>query len=392
MEVVFRFNLPGAQPGPRMSAILTLNSGSSSLKFGLYTEDGQTLLASGSATKIGAAASSLAISDPAGKRLFSSDKPIAHQQDALNTIADQLAAASLAPVGAVGHRVVHGGPHLVTHQLLTSQVLQTLEQSTHFAPLHIPPALALIHAAEARFPGVSQFACFDTAFHQTMPAEAYTYPLPAGYREAGVRRYGFHGLSYESVVYALQPYVPERLIVAHLGSGASVCAILQGQSVDTSMGLSPTGGIVMGTRTGDLDPGVILLLSRGLPPALSPAGPDKLETLLNHSSGLEALTGSSDMEKIQRDAGNGDAQAALAVEIFCREAAKTIAGYVTVLGGCDLLVFTGGIGEHSEAIRQSIAQRLRPLFPQAAGPAVRTIPADEDGQIARHVATLQATR
>ena len=219
-----------------------------------------------------------------------------------------------------------------------------------------------------------------------MPPEAYTYAIPQPYRQAGIRRYGFHGLSYESIVHALQPNVPARLIVAHLGSGSSVCAILNGRSVDTSMGASPTGGVVMGTRTGDLDPGVLLLLERKLTPELPGLSPDKLEALLNHDSGLQALAGDSDMQSLLT---RQDPEAQLAITVFCREIAKIIAAYTSVLGGSnglDALIFTGGIGEHSEPIRQNICARLAHLHP----PAPRTIPADEDGQIARHVRQLSA--
>ena len=357
--------------------ILTINSGSSSLKFGLYADNAESLLLTGSATRIGKPQSSLRIEDPAGTILHQSEAAIPHQQDALAAIKQQLTS----PVSSIGHRIVHGGPHLVTHQPLTPEVLKTLRQSIHFAPLHIPPALELIEATEKLFPHIPQFACFDTAFHQTMPPEAYTYAIPRPYREAGIRRYGFHGLSYESIVHALEPQVPAKLIVAHLGSGSSVCAILNGQSVDTSMGASPTGGVVMGTRTGDLDPGVLLLLERRLSPELAGLDTNQVEAMLNHQSGLEALAGDSDMQALLE---RKDADASLAIAIFSREVAKTIAGYTTVLGGLDALVFTGGIGEHSQSVRDNIAARLAPLHP----PQPRTLPADEDGQIARHVHQL----
>src|SRR6202012_896981 len=185
--------------------------------------------------------------------------------------------------------VVHGGPHLREHCRITPRILDTLRAATHYAPLHIPAALALIDAASKLYPQVPAFACFDTAFHATMPAEASTYAIPARFREQGVQRYGFHGLSYESVVAAFKaasgsapaPAVPARLVVAHLGNGASLCAIAEGHSVDTSMGLTPTGGIPMGTRTGDLDPGVVLFLARN-----GHLDSNALESVLNHDSGL----------------------------------------------------------------------------------------------------------
>ena len=363
-------------------AILTINSGSSSLKFGLYADNGVTVLLAGSATGIGKSESSFELKDADGSFLSRCKAGMRHQQDAMETIADQLTHHAGVPVTAIGHRIVHGGPRLVAHQALTLEVRKTLEDSVHFAPLHIPPALELIDATDKLFRNTPQFACFDTAFHQTMPPEAFTYAIPKAFRQAGIRRYGFHGLSYESIVQALKPEVPVRLIVAHLGSGSSVCAMRNGESVDTSMGASPTGGVVMGTRTGDLDPGVMLLLERRLTPDLPGLSADEVESLLNHEAGLEALAGDSDMQALLQ---RTDADAGLAVTIFCREVAKTIAAYTTVLGGLDRLVFTGGIGEHSHAVRDNILGRLMHLNL----PDVRTIAADEDGQIARHVHDLR---
>jgi acetate kinase len=213
----------------------------------------------------------------------------------------------------------------------------------------------------------------------------------------GVERYGFHGLSYESVVEALKPDLPARLVVAHLGNGASLCAIDNGRSIDTSMGMTPTGGVPMGTRSGDLDPGVVLFLAR-----TGRLSPDQLESLLNHDSGLAALSGeSSDMRALSASATAGHTDAQLAIDIFCRSVAKTIGAYATVLGGIDLLVFTGGIGEHSAPVREKICAPLghlgifldqqenrasRSQISIATSPcAVRILAADEDAQIARHV-------
>src|SRR6202012_460419 len=213
--------------------------------------------------------------------------------------------------------------------------------SVHFAPLHIPAALALIETASKLYPQAAAFACFDTAFHSTMPPEAFTYAIPARFREQGVQRYGFHGLSYESVVAAFKaapgsaptPAVPARLVVAHLGNGASLCAIAEGHSVDTSMGLTPTGGIPMGTRTGDLDPGVVLFLARN-----GHLDSNALESVLNHDSGLAGLSGGiSDLRELIAAADKGSATARQAIAIFCRSIAKTIASYAAVLGGLDCL-------------------------------------------------------
>ncbi|MBV9670978.1 MAG: acetate kinase, partial [Acidobacteriales bacterium] len=280
---------------------------------------------------------------------------------------------------AVGHRVVHGGPRLTQHQRITPEVIEQLRDSVHFAPLHIPATLAMIAEVESTSPGVPQFACFDTAFHSTMPEQASRFALPSELWDRGVRRYGFHGLSCESVVHALGDALPSRLVIAHLGSGASITAVRDGKSMDTSMGLTPTGGIVMSSRSGDLDPGVLLFLMRA-----EQLDSEKLEQLLNKESGLMALAGSPSMKDVDGRANQGDADAQLAIEIFCRTVAKFVAGYASVLGGLDMLVFTGGIGEHSESIRTDIIERLC----CCGAFETKVMTAEEDMQIARHCRRL----
>src|ERR1700722_12130310 len=253
-----------------MPTILTINSGSSSLKLGLYRADAGTvepqLLYRGATDAIGRSGGSLTITDSSGKAIYHEDASHDSQSSAFTHAAQKLQQLSGTDMSrgpeAIGYRIVHGGPHLRQHCRITSQVLDTLRAAVHYAPLHIPPALALIDTASKLYPQAAAFACFDTAFHTTMPPEAFTYAIPARFREQGVQRYGFHGLSYESIIAALTPNLPARLVVAHLGNGASLCAIASGRSVDTSMGLTPTGGIPMGTRSGDLDPGVVLFLAR----------------------------------------------------------------------------------------------------------------------------------
>src|ERR1700761_5057899 len=275
-----------------MPTILTINSGSSSLKLGLYRADihmvDPQLLYRGATDAIGRPGGSLAITDAAGKIIHREDASHESQSSAFGHAAQKLQQLSDAHPDAIGYRVVHGGPHLREHCRITSPVLDKLRAATHYAPLHIPGALALIDTASKLHPQVPSFACFDTAFHTTMPAEASVYAIPARFRDQGVQRYGFHGLSYESVVAAFKaapgsaptPAVPARLVVAHLGNGASLCAIAEGHSVDTSMGLTPTGGIPMGTRSGDLDPGVVLFLARS-----GNLSNDALESVINHESG-----------------------------------------------------------------------------------------------------------
>jgi acetate kinase len=406
-----------------MPTILTINSGSSSLKLGLYRANGTAepqLLFRGATDTIGKPGGSLTITDSAGKTLHYGDAAHDSQSSAFAHAAQKLRDLSDTNPDAVGYRIVHGGPHLVEHCRITSQVLDTLRAATHYAPLHIPPALALIDTASKLYPQVPAFACFDTAFHTTMPPEAFTYAIPARFREQGVRRYGFHGLSYESILPALMPDVPARLIVAHLGNGASLCAIAEGRSIDTSMGLTPTGGVPMGTRTGDLDPGVVLFLARALSVDSARGGLNNLESVLNHESGLAGLSsgtepsgaqssgapapGISDLRELTAAADQGSAAASQAIAIFCRAIAKTIASYAAVLSGIDCLVFTGGIGEHSALVREQVSRQLAFLgiaidnkanqrhattISQSASPIkVQIIPADEDGRIAHHVRDL----
>jgi acetate kinase len=299
--------------------------------------------------------------------------------------------------------VVHGGPNLTTHQRITPQVLSELRECIPFAPLHIPVALELMAATRSAYPQVPEFACFDTAFHRTMPEVAARFALPRQLYEQGIRRYGFHGLSYESIVHQLGAELPQRTVAAHLGSGASLAAILGGKSVDTSMGLTPTGGIPMATRSGDLDPGVLIYLME-----VQNASADTLEEMLNHHGGLRAVSGgSADMRALEKAADSGDEKAAMAIAIFCRAIAKTVAAYAAVLGGLDLLVFAGGIGEHSERVRREVCAQLAflgvmldeernrasaaMLSAASSKVQVRVVASEEDRQIARHVREMQRT-
>ncbi|MET0402724.1 MAG: acetate/propionate family kinase [Cystobacter sp.] len=382
--------------------LLVINSGSSSLKFGLYAHHAgqEAVLFKGTVRHIGGGPGTLSLQDARGQQVFEESAPYPSQREAFARAMERLEALHAAPPVAIGHRVVHGGPRLREHRALTPEVLQTLEETVHFAPLHVPPALELIHLARERHPSVPQFACFDTVFHRSLPEEAAVVPVPRAYRDQGVERYGFHGLSYESVVERLKPQLPERTVVAHLGSGASLAALRHGVSVDTSMGFTPTGGIPMGTRTGDLDPGILLWLLRQ---GTLDAG--ALESLVNHDAGLQALSGgTSDLSELTRAAHGGDASAALALTVFVRSIAKTIGGYAAVLGGLELLVFTGGIGENSALVRRRVCEMLAHLgvtldpprnedgqgFISSPGSrcTVRILPSEEEEQIARHTRHL----
>ena len=377
--------------------ILVLNSGSSSLKFGLFKaahaagasqadQDDETLLLEGSAEGIGRPDGSLKIKTADGTVLLQKDQVLESQTDALQSLASVLADHGHTRPVAVGHRVVHGGPHLREHQLLTPEVRQRLQEAVHFAPLHIPPALALIDQAQKIFGDAAHYACFDTAFHRTMPRAATQLALPRRYAQAGVIHYGFHGLSYESLVRRLSADLPSRAVFAHLGNGSSVCALRDGRSVDTSMGMTPTGGMPMGTRSGDLDPGVLLYLMR-----TEHLDADKLETLLTRQSGLAGFTdGEGDMQALEMRSAAGDEDAELAVEVFATAVRKYVGAYAALLGGIDLLVFAGGIGEHSAEVRRRVCTGLEFLGLKADDPAgkVRVLHTEEERQIARHCRTL----
>jgi acetate kinase len=370
--------------------ILVVNSGSSSLKFGLFTERSGDEAAdfSGGADGIGQQNGKLRIFDSNGKPLLDESYTLSSQPKALGQILQSLSKFSSSAPCAVGHRVVHGGPHLRTHQRITDELIETLETAVHFAPLHIPAALELIRETEHLLPGVQQFACFDTAFHRTLPETSCRFALPEALYEKGVQRYGFHGLSYESVLHRLGEDVPSRVVCAHLGSGASLAALREGRSVDTTMGLTPTGGIPMATRPGDLDPGVLLFLLRS-----EKLDADALEQMLNHQSGLAAFTGGvTDMRELQDRMQQGDAKAALAIHVFAAAVRKAIGAYAALLGGLDLLIFTGGIGEHSAFVRDLICQDLAFLGIErnvdGSYAKVKVMPSEEEVQIARHCRQL----
>lgn len=379
-------------------SVLAINTGSSSLKFGLYVERNgeEQIQIGGSADGIGGCRGHIVMKDSHGRELRSENHLFASQSDALERARGWLEEFSPTMPVAIGHRVVHGGPHLLTHQMITPEVIQELQSYRHFAPLHIPIALQLIGSAERAYPNVPQFACFDTAFHKTMPEAATRFALPQALFDEGIRRYGFHGLSYESIVHQLGEELPSRTVIAHLGNGASLAAVKDGRSIDTTMGLTPTGGIPMATRTGDLDPGVLLYLMR-----VKKMGADSLEDLANHNAGLTALSnGQSDMRDLEASADSGDHAAQLAIDIFCDSIRKVIAAYASVLGGVDLLVFSGGIGEHSARVRSATCRNLEFLgismdahrnrlqdsiiSSDESKVSVRIVPSQEDIEIARH--------
>jgi acetate kinase len=378
----------GKELSEKDGLILVLNSGSSSLKFGIYRhgETDEEPLLTGSADGIGQSNGSLHIRSSDGTSLLQRESVHESQSHALKVVAAAIPQHIHDTPAAVGHRVVHGGPHLRSHQLITPQVLNELRAAIHFAPLHIPQALSLISSAQSIFPSAAQFACFDDAFHQTIPEVASHFALPQRYFDAGIRRYGFHGISYESLVHHFGSELPERAIFAHLGNGASLCALRNGQSIDTTMGLTPTGGIPMGTRSGDLDPGILLYLLRN-----EKLDADKLEDMLNHQSGLFALScGESDVKTLEERAPSNDAKARLALDVFAVSIRKTIGAYMALLGGTDLLVFTGGIGEHSDYIRSAATEGLEKLGLTPG--KIATVPTEEERQIARHCRAMMTSK
>jgi acetate kinase len=372
---------------------LALNSGSSSLKFGLYHVDAsrtETLL-SGTAESIGEASGKFHVRNSQGNTLTCHTAPIPSQRDAIILIGQFLDGSKMPAPAAIGHRIVHGGPKLRQHCLIDDTVIQQLEAAAPFAPLHTPAALSVIRFAQEHFPGLPQIACFDTTFHAGMPDVARVLPIPRELQLEGIQRYGFHGLSCESILHQLKRPVPGRLIIAHLGNGASVTAVRDGKSIDTSMGLTPSGGVIMGTRSGDLDPGVLVYLIRekNLDAAM-------LEELIDHRSGLTGISGiGSDMRSLH-GATSSNPAARLAIDMFCYSVRKAIAAMIAVLGGVDVIVFTGGIGENDGEVRASICAGLswagissgEKQDLAVSRSLVQVLASQEDEQIARHTWSL----
>ena len=390
----------------RTYEILVLNSGSSSLKFALFeTGDREALLLSGKLERIGLEQGSFQARAADGRMLVDRmDERLPDHETAIRRLLEWLPEAGRGRrLDAAVHRVVHGGPRHSRPQRITLELLAELKELVPLASNHLPGALAAIEALLKAHPALVEIACFDTAFHRRMPELAQRYPLPKQYADEGVLRYGFHGLSYEYVLQELRQTpgakADGRLVVAHLGNGASMAALHEGRSIDTTMGFTPTGGLVMGTRSGDLDPGLLLYLlqQKGMAPAA-------LHELLNRRCGLLGVSGlSSDMQDLlHQEAGHPDA--ALAISLFCYQAAKFVGALAAALGGLDELVFTGGIGENSAEIRSRICERLQFLgveleasrnsanagvISRDASPiAVRVVKTNEELMMARHADRL----
>jgi len=343
--------------------ILVINCGSSSLKFALMEPEHGRNLINGIAERLGTAEAQLVWRREGDKNI--QPIPQAKHKEAMQAIIDVMSAQELLaePLAAVGHRVVHGGEAFTASTIIQADVLAAIEACNHLAPLHNPANVIGIRTAMALFPNVPQVAVFDTAFHQTLPPHAYLYPVPYDlYLEQGVRRYGFHGTSHryvtEQAAERLQrPYHSSRFLSAHLGNGCSAAAVANGQSVDTTMGLTPLEGLMMGTRSGDVDPSLHQYLHNTLGYNI-----DRVTQMLNKESGLLGISQlSNDMRTLEDAADEGHELAALAIEIFCYRLAKSLAGLAVPLGQVDALIFTGGIGENSPLVRQKTLQHLRLL-------------------------------
>ena len=344
--------------------VLVVNCGSSSLKYQLIDSDSEAVLAKGLCERIGIDGRLVYQKTGLDKEITEAAMPT-HKQ-AIQMVLDALvnektgAIKSLSEIDAVGHRVVHGGEKFASSIVLTPEVLKAIEECNDLAPLHNPANLIGIEACESLMPSTPQVVVFDTAFHQTMPEKAYMYGLPYEYYEKyKVRRYGFHGTSHSFVSKRVaeivgKPYNATKTIVCHLGNGASISAVLNGESVDTSMGLTPLEGLVMGTRSGDIDPAIMEFVAKK--ENLDIAG---IMNVLNKKSGVEGISGvSSDFRDLEEAADNGNARAALAIDVFAYRVAKYVGAYTAAMNGVDNIVFTAGIGENAGLVRTKVCSYL----------------------------------
>ena len=378
---------------PAAPIVLCLNAGSSSLKFSVW--GGESCLGQGEVEEIGRSGT-VAWVTPAGgqpRRLPGSWRD---HREAIDGVFALLGEHALPEPAGVGHRLVHGGPDHAVPERVTKDLLVELRALVPLAPLHLPKGLDGVEAVAERFPDLPQAVCFDTAFHRDLPEPARRLPLPRALTDAtGIRRFGFHGLSYEYVVEHLGPAARGRVVIAHLGNGASMAAVRDGRPVDTSMGLTPAGGFMMGTRTGDLDPGVLLYLMRE-----KGYDAERLDRLVNQESGLRGVSGSTGDVKSLLERRDRDEHADAALTMFCYQVRKQVGAYAAALGGLDTLVFTGGIGERAAPVRAEICDGLghlgvrldpaknaahqSPASAAGSGCQVRIVNTREDLMIARH--------
>jgi acetate kinase len=336
--------------------ILAINCGSSSIKAALIDSADSARLSDVEVENIGTAECRMIVNGAPPESMAVADHAAGVSQ-ALDAILQR--ATTLGEPEAVVHRIVHGGDQFVAPTLVTDAVLSRIDALDGLAPLHNPPAVAALRVARSVLPSIAHVAVFDTAFHATLPPQAREYALPAEVRQRfGIRRYGFHGISHAHVMAAVAGYLRKtpqelRVISCHLGNGASVAAIECGRSVDTSMGMTPLAGLIMGTRCGDLDPGILLLLLQS-----GAYDTEQLTTLLNQASGLQGLTGTNDLRAIEQRAAAGEESCRRAIDAYAHRVRHYIGAYAAVMGGVDAIAFTGGIGEHSALMRSRILQRL----------------------------------
>ncbi|MFV0553971.1 MAG: acetate/propionate family kinase [Mangrovibacterium sp.] len=348
--------------------ILVLNCGSSSIKYQLFNMTDQHVIAKGAIEKIGMKGSFLKHKTDDGQSITFEGEILDHKSGIeyiLGVLSSEKYGCikAFSEIDAVGHRVVHGGEFFSSSEFITDDVINALVQCTSLAPLHNPPNIKGIEAIEDLIPGVPQVGVFDTAFHQTMEPKAYMYGIPKSlYEKYGIRRYGFHGTSHRYVSrraceMAGKDYETSKVICCHLGNGASIAAVKNGKSVDTSMGFTPLEGLIMGTRAGDLDVGAATFIMEK-----ENIGRKSLDTLLNKHSGILGLTGiSSDMREIRQASLDGNEQAIQTLEVYCYKIKKYIGSYIAAMGGVDIVLFTGGIGEYAEYIREGVCKEMEYL-------------------------------
>ncbi|MGC1575552.1 MAG: acetate/propionate family kinase [Beijerinckiaceae bacterium] len=380
--------------------ILTINGGSSSIKFAMFeVGDTRQRILEGELERIGLPEATLRVKASSQADSFSRLVTAPDHTVAVGALMDWIEERRGGALTAVGHRVVHGGPKYGQPQRITAEMIEELHQLSPFDPEHLPLEIELIEAFRQRHPTIPQVACFDTAFHRTMPRVATLLPIPRRYEAAGVRRYGFHGLSYEFLMEELarlgDPAAAKgRVILAHLGNGASLAAVRDGKSIDTSMGFTPTAGLVMGSRSGDLDPGLVSYLAR-----TEHMSATQFQEMVNHASGLLGVSETSSDMRDLLDRETRDVRAAEAVALFCYQVKKWIGAFAAALGRLDTLVFAGGIGENAPPVRERICDGLgflgiklnqqrnaknAPLISPDSGPVkVRIIRTDEELMIAR---------
>lgn len=388
---------------PNATNILTINSGSSSIKFSVYGP-AERLLVKGLLERIGLPEGAFTSWDAGGAVIRGGNLPFPDHSAALKELTGWLKKRPEGNgISAVGHRVVHGGS-VTSPQRIDAALMETLRELKPFAAEHLPHEIKAIEAIGSALPDLPQVACFDTSFHANMPEVARTFAIPEEFRKAGVVRYGFHGLSYEYIMEELGKTDPERargrVVIAHLGNGSSMCAVENGRSMETTMGFTPLGGLVMSTRTGDLDPGIIVYMLK-----TKRYGADELNEILNRASGLKAISGiSPDMADLLRKEGTS-ANAALAIKVYCYQARKFLGALSSALGGIDTLVFTAGIGENSAQVRERILEGMGfmglevdgeknlkngPVI--SKGPVViRVMKTNEELMIARHTKRVLGT-